>query len=80
MAHNKTSTESYKGQESTSSGLGGSGDIGISSNINRNSAAITHKDYKGEIEAFGAVLALKYEKVDLKKPFAVFRGKKLPIL
>ena len=32
----------------------------------------TGKDFKGEIEAFGTVLILRYEKVDLKKSFKVF--------
>ena len=36
---------------------------------------ITNKYYKGEIESFGAVLALKHDKVELKKSFYVFREK-----
>ena len=44
-------------------------------NNTRDSVKITNKQYKGEIEAFGAVLALKYEKVYLKKYFDVFREK-----
>ena len=33
----------------------------------------TNKYYKGEIEAFGDVFALNYDKVALKKLFDVFR-------
>ena len=29
----------------------------------------TNKDYKGDIKTFGAVLALRYKKIDLNKSF-----------
>ena len=32
-----------------------------------------NKDTSGEIETFGAVLVLRYDRVDLKKYFDVFR-------
>ena len=31
--------------------------------------------YKGEIEEFGSVIVLKYQKIELKKYFDVFREK-----
>ena len=37
--------------------------------------ASTSKYYKGVIEAFGAVLALNYDKVELNKSLDVFREK-----
>ena len=44
-------------------------------NNTRNSKTSTNKYHKGGIEAFGAVLTLKYEKVELKKSFDVFKEK-----
>ena len=61
MAHIETSTEYDKVQTSTSSGQGCCGDRVNAKNNTRNFMASTNKDYKGEIEAFGAVLAPKYE-------------------
>ena len=63
VAQTKTITESYKGLASPLSGRGGCGDRGNSKNNSINSAASTSKYYRGEIEACGYVLALKYEKV-----------------
>ena len=74
MAYTKTSTKYGKGQTSTSSVQGGPGDRGNTRNNTRNSTASTKKYYKCEIVAFGAVLALKYEKVELLKSFDVFRA------
>ena len=59
----------------TSSGQGGRGDRRNDRNNTRDSSESTRKYYKGLIEGFGAVLTLKYEKVELKKPFDVFREK-----
>ena len=75
MAHTKTCTESDKVQTINSSVQGGHGDSNNARNNTRNSAASTNKDYKVEIEAFGAVLALSYQKVELNKSFDVFREK-----
>ena len=66
-------TEYDKGQTRTSSSRGGCGYIRKARNNTRYSAASTNKDYKGGIEAFGDVLALKYEKVELNKSFDMFR-------
>ena len=74
-AKNETSAESDKGQTRTSVGRGVRGDRGNARNNIRASSTSTSKYYKGEIEAFGAVLALKHEHVDIKKPFDVFREK-----
>ena len=60
---------------SQSSGQGGCGDIGNNNNNTIDYSESTKKDYRGVIEAFGAVLALKYEKVYFKKPFDVFKEK-----
>ena len=54
---------------------GGCGDRGNARNKNIDSSETIKKYYKEEIEAFGAVLALKYEKVYLKKYSDVFREK-----
>ena len=62
-----------KCHKETSSGLGGRGDIGNARNNTRDSMSSTNKYYKGEIEAFGDVFALNYDKVALKKLFDVFR-------
>ena len=59
----ETRTKSEKGQTRTSSVQEGSGyRVNTRNNIS-NSTASTNKDHKGEIESFGAVLALKYKKV-----------------
>ena len=71
----KTSTESKKGQTRTSSGRGGHWERRNYSNNIIDSATSTEKYYKGDIEAFGAVFALKYKKVELKKYFDLFREK-----
>ena len=71
----KNSTESDKGQKKTSSGRGGYGDIRNGSNNIRDSASRTYKYDKGEIEAFGAMILLKHEKLELKKSFDVFMEK-----
>ena len=73
VSHTKTSTESDMGQKSASSVQEGCGERGNMSNNTRNSLASTNKYYKVDIEAFEAVLALKNEKVELKKFFHVFR-------
>ena len=73
IAQTKTSTESDKGHMRTFSGRGGRGDRGNAINNTRDSSASTNKYYKVEIEAFGAVLALNYQKVELKRSFDVFR-------
>ena len=73
VTQTKTITEYDKGQASISSGQVGRGERVNTRNNTRNYAASTNKDYKGEIEAFGSMLALKYEKVELKKYFDVFR-------
>ena len=39
----------------------------------RDSAASSKKYYKGDIEVFRAVITMKYEKVELKKSFDVFK-------
>ena len=39
----------------------------------RDSAASSKKYYKGDIEVFRAVIMMKYEKVELKKSFDVFK-------
>ena len=75
VARAETRAKSYKIQSRTSAGWGGRGDRGNARNNTRDSSTSTRKDYKGEIEAFGAVLALKHENVDIKKPFDVFREK-----
>ena len=75
VAQNETSNESDKGQKRTSLGQGGRGDRGNARNNIRDSSTSTSKYYKGEIEAFGAVITLKYEKVELKKSFDMFRKK-----
>ena len=67
VAQKKTRTESNKGQKITLPGQEGHGNGLNARNNTRNSAASNNKYYKGEIEAFVAVLALKYEKVELKK-------------
>ena len=58
VAHTKTCTEFDKVQKSTSSVQEGHGDSNNARNNTRNSAASNNKDYKVEIEAFRAVLAL----------------------
>ena len=73
--HTKTSAESEKVQTQTSSGRGGRRDRGNTGNNTRDSAASTNKITGVKLRCFGAVLALKYEKVELKKSFDVFREK-----
>ena len=68
----ETSAESDKVYTRTSSVQVGRGDRGNSRNNTRCSSSRTIKYYKGWIEAFGDVLALKYEKVELNKSFDVF--------
>ena len=60
---NETISESSKVKTRTSAVRGGRGEIRKSRNNTRYSLASTSKDYKGVIEAFEAVLAMKYEKV-----------------
>ena len=69
----ETSAEYDKGCTGTSTGTVGRGERGNANNNTRDSSESTSKYYNGGIEAFGAVLALKYEKVELKKYFDVFR-------
>ena len=76
----ETSAEYDKGQKRTSLGRGGRGDRGNARNNIRDSSTSTSKYYKGEIEAFGAVITLKYEKLELKKPFYMFMESQLIIL
>ena len=73
MAQTETSAESDKGQTRTSSGQGGRVNIRNARNNTRDSSASTSRYYKRGIETFGAVLALKYDKLELKKYFDVFR-------
>ena len=73
VAQTKNSTESDKGRISTSSGQRVRRYRVNSSNNTRNLAASTNKDYNGEVEASGYFLALKYDKIELKKAFDVFR-------
>ena len=73
-AHTKTSSESEKGQIRTLSGRGGHGYRGNATNNTRDSLESTNKDYRSKIEAFGAVLALKYEIVELNKFFGHVLG------
>ena len=42
-------------------------------NNTRNSAASNNKDYKGGIYAFGDTLAVKYDKLELKEYFGIFK-------
>ena len=63
VANTKTSTEYKKGQTRISSGWGGRGGRGNASKDNKEFASSTTKYYKGETESFGAVLALKCEKI-----------------
>ena len=50
------------------------GQRGGNTRNNRNPAAMSNskKYFKLEIETFGAMLALRYERVDLKKYFGIF--------
>ena len=75
MAQTKTINEYEKVQTRNSSVQGGHGDRGNARNDTRDSAASTNKYYKETIGAFRAMIALKYEKVELNKSFDVFRGK-----
>ena len=74
-AKNETSAESDKGQTRTSVGRGVRGDRGNARNKTRDFSTSTSKYYRGDIEAFGNVFTLKYEKVELNKSFDVFREK-----
>ena len=60
---NETISESSKVKTRTAALRGGRGERGKPRNNIRDSSAGTSKDYKGVIEAFEAVLAMKYEKV-----------------
>ena len=75
VTYAKTSSKYEKGKKKMSLGRGSRGDRGNARNNTRYSAEHTYKDYKGETEAFVALLTLKYEKVELKKYFGVFRKK-----
>ena len=75
VAQTETSTESDNDSTRTSSEKGGYGDKENFRNNTRDSLASTSKYYKGVIEAFGAVLALNYDKVELNKSLDVFREK-----
>ena len=75
VEHTETSAEYDKGQTRTSSRRGGCGNRGKSRNNTRASSASTIRYYKGEIEEFGSVIVLKYQKIELKKYFDVFREK-----
>ena len=72
MAQTETRAESDKGQKITSAGRGGREDRGNARNNTTYSLTSTSKYYKGGIEAFRAVLVLKYYKVYLKKSFDMF--------
>ena len=63
VAYTETSAESDKRQIRTSAGRVGRGDRVNTRNNTRAFSASTSKYYKGEIEVFGSVLALKNEKV-----------------
>ena len=65
MSHNTTSTEYEKGQTRALSGRGGRGNRGNARNNTRYSTTITKRHYKVEIETFGVVLVLKWEKLEL---------------
>ena len=73
MSQTTTITESEKVHTITSYGRVGRGKRGKVRNNTRDSVASINIDYKVEIEAFGAVLVLKYDKVELNKPFDVFK-------
>ena len=75
VAQTETSTESDKTRTRTPAGWVGFGDRGNERNNTRDSSGSTSKYYKRGIEAFGDMLALKYEKAYLKKFFDVFREK-----
>ena len=80
MDHTKNSTESDKVHTRKSSVRGGRWEIGNDRNNTRDPVTSTNKYYRGEIEAFGAVLAMKYDKLELNKYVGVFREKKLTII
>ena len=40
-----------------------------------NKTSTDNKDYKGEVKIFGAVLVLRYKKVEIRNSFDVFRAK-----
>ena len=73
MSQTETIAESENGKTRTPSGQGAIGQRGNARNDIRDSSESTIKYYKGGVEAFGYVLVLKYEKVELKKSFDVFR-------
>ena len=75
VAQTKTSSGSDKVQKRTSSGREGRGYRVNARNNTRYSSASTNKNYKGVIEAFGDLITMKYEKLELKKFLDVFRGK-----
>ena len=77
VSQTETIPESEKGQTRTSLFQWCFRYIGNTSNSTRDSAESNNKDYKGEIDALGAVLALKYEKLELNKSFDVFREKNI---
>ena len=75
VAQTKTSAESDQGDTTTSSLRGGREDRGNSMNNTRYSLTSTIKYYKEGVEPFGDVLAVNYQKMELKKSFDVFREK-----
>ena len=77
MTHTENSSESEKGKTRKSSDRGDCGDRVNARNNTRDSVASTTKYYKGGIEEFGALLNLKYKKVELDKSFDVFGEKQI---
>ena len=66
VTQTKIRTESQKNYTRTSSGRGGRGDRANRGNVRNNirdSTEITKKYYRGEIEAFGYMIALNDEKL-----------------
>ena len=76
---NKNYTKSDNNKSNISPGQGTQGERVTTRNNARSNAANTtstaNKEYKGETKAFVAVIASRYETLELKKSFGVFREK-----